>query len=108
MERFAPAALPQNLRAKTNLRSVGVKRRVVGEPADLRPPFQQLHVEGADRAIGGRGGRDPVQNCVCLAPTPFGQSPCWLMAEISGRSDKYCIAQSVRAGASREERSVDG
>src|SRR4051794_28271265 len=80
MERFAPAALPQNPRAKTNLRSVGIKRRVVGEPPALRPPIQQLHVEGADRAIGGRGGRDPVQNFVCLAPTPFGQSPCWLMA----------------------------
>ena len=40
MERFAPAALPQNPRAKTNLRSVSVKRRVVGEPAALRPPFQ--------------------------------------------------------------------
>src|SRR3954464_833179 len=75
MERFVPAALPQNPRAKTNLRSVSVKRRVVGEPPALRPPIQQLHVEGADRAIGGRGGRDPVQNFVCLAPTPFGQSP---------------------------------
>src|SRR5215213_448694 len=46
------------VRAKTNLRSVSVKRRVVGEPAALRPPIQQLHLEGADRAMGGR---DPVQ-----------------------------------------------
>src|SRR5215213_6533164 len=37
MERFAPAALPQNPRAKTNLRSVNVKQRVVGEPGALRP-----------------------------------------------------------------------
>src|SRR4051794_3156698 len=68
MERFAPAALPQNPRAKTNLRSGNVKRRVVGEPPGLRSPIQQLHVEGADRAMGGRGGRDPVRNFVCLAP----------------------------------------
>src|SRR4051812_32342188 len=37
IERFAPAALPQNPRAKTNLRSVSVKRRAVGEPAALKP-----------------------------------------------------------------------
>src|SRR3954470_23631884 len=41
-----------------NSRSVSVKRRVVGEPAALRSPIQQLHVEGADRAMGGR---DPVR-----------------------------------------------
>src|SRR5215207_8910862 len=34
------------------------QRWVVGEPTALRPPIQQLHVEGADRAMGGR---DPVQ-----------------------------------------------
>jgi hypothetical protein len=32
MERFAPAALPRNPRAKTNLRFVGVKRRAAGKP----------------------------------------------------------------------------
>src|SRR3954451_6596431 len=32
-------------RAKTSLRSVSVKRRVVGEPAALRPALQQLHVK---------------------------------------------------------------
>src|SRR3954451_18587570 len=58
VKRFAPAALPQNPGAKTNLRSVSVKRRVVGEPAALRSAIQQLHVEGADRAMGGR---DPVR-----------------------------------------------
>ena len=47
-----------NRRAKTNLHSVSVKRRVVGEPAALRSPIQQPHVEGADRAMGGR---DPVR-----------------------------------------------
>jgi hypothetical protein len=41
--------------------------------------------------------------------TPFGQSPLLVdVRSICGRSDRYCIAQSVRAGASREERSVDG
>ena len=37
VKRFAPAALPQNPRAKTNSRSVSVKQRGFGEPATLRP-----------------------------------------------------------------------
>jgi hypothetical protein len=53
MARFAPAALQQNPGAKTNLRSVTVKQRVVGDPAARR--CKGLGVRSGRRRSGSLG-----------------------------------------------------
>ena len=57
MERFAPAALPQNPRAKTNSRSVGVKRR---EDAQANARAEEVTRANAKAA------RDPDQVLLVL------------------------------------------
>ena len=71
-------------RAKTNLRSVSVKRRVVGEPAALRPPIQQkvliaLWADETPFKFRMLGPDHPENGDELRRGWPFGQFPCWLM-----------------------------
>src|SRR5215213_510259 len=100
MERFAPAALPPNPRAKTSLRSVSVKRRVVGEPAALRPAVQQLHVEDAVRAWADA---TPFKGLVGEAV----DAPVQPSTSVSGRSEPGDRSSCQRPSLSSYEMSVD-
>ena len=103
-EEIAPAALPQTPRAKTNSRSDSVKRRVVGQPAALRPPIQQLHLEGADRAMGRRcpfkfhmlGPDHPENGDELRRRWPFGQFPL-LVDNDRSVAEATCIIEHLQA-----------